>query len=213
MKLNVRSNMLTVLFVLLVGVLGAGIWYIYIALVTPGESPLQMFSFANEYWWWLVWATILFALVVLAAYLGAFLAIRKYASEKKWEAKHLAYSNVLHSMSVMQTWADETHENLSRLTHFSESKQVDFSQQYEATRQSLWRDARIGALTVSARSVSAFQDVLRDIKGESFRFGVQTIDDPNLVQQYSTHCDKIRTILNNHITELILLARDDLRIR
>jgi hypothetical protein len=50
-----------------------------------------------------------FAAQLLAAFIGSFLALRKYKKETIWQEKYNAYKEILAAIQNMKHWADETY--------------------------------------------------------------------------------------------------------
>ncbi|MES2354332.1 MAG: hypothetical protein V4568_07980 [Pseudomonadota bacterium] len=214
MKSGVRLNTLTVFFFVAITVLALGIWYLFLAIVAPSEEThveriREFFLLPSEYRWF-AWIVALFVSVLSAAYFGALIALRRAPGQKQWESKYMAYQELLQSMSELQTWAEETHNDLLRSPVISETRLAELSHEYEVARRTLWGQARVGALTMSDSSVAALQELLREIKAERFRFTAQSAENSNSVHEYTVHCDKLKVLLNSHFAALLQMARKDL---
>jgi hypothetical protein len=60
--------------------------------------------------------------MVLAAFIGSFLALRKYKKEKIWQEKYNAYKEILAAIQNMKHWADETYGSLSMSSDHSRNR-------------------------------------------------------------------------------------------
>jgi len=154
-------------------------------------------------------ASLLVSIVTIV--IGSFLALRQYRIQRRWDARHSAYQEILSDVSAIRAWANENYANELCLPSASSDQLVQLSKQFELARARLWQHVNVGELTISQDSVTALRGLMEEIESERFNFGEQGIDDSNSVEAISTHCEKIRSIIDNSLPPFLRLAKNDLK--
>jgi hypothetical protein len=156
---------------------------------------------------------VFFVLTTIAAYIGSFIAVRQYRAEKRWDAKHSAYQEILTDVNAIHRWADENYAaHVPCLPSISRDHLSELSKQFEIARDRLWQHVNIGELAICSRSVTLLRELMQEFENERFNFEQEGIDDSNFAQEFSAHCAKIRSAISNRLPSLIRSAKKDLKL-
>jgi hypothetical protein len=147
-----------------------------------------------------------------AAFTGSFLAVRQYRVEKRWDAKHSAYQEILTDVNAIHRWADENYAaHVPCLPSVSRDHLTELSRQFEMARDRLWQHVNTGELTICSDSVTLLRELMQEFEDERFNFEQEGVDDSNFTQEFSAHCEKIRSVIGNRLPSLIRSAKKDLK--
>jgi hypothetical protein len=143
--------------------------------------------------------------------IGFFLALRQYRIQRRWDARHSAYQEILGDVCAIRRWANENYANEKCLPSVSIDQLVQLSKQFELARARLWQHVDVGELTISQDSVTALRGLMEEIEEERFNFEQEGIDDSNRAEVVSAHCEKIRSVIEKSLPSLLKLAKNDLK--
>lgn len=142
-------------------------------------------------------AAISVATAVVTSLLTVRLSVRQFQTQRWWEKKVEAYSQLVESLTslkvVLDRWLSEAYGERRQ----SQSK--DLNEQYSLAARSLTRVAAQGAFLVSEDAVKICKNVVRALDFES----------QNIVEEL----EHSSTAVDAAIGELIELARRDLRAK
>lgn len=153
------------------------------------------------------------AIPMLAAWVGFWLAGRKFKKERLWQEKYAAYQQVLAAIEAISLWAEESCNGtrmLPTIGWFDGKTSTDF---YSQARREIAKHARIGMLLLSSETISTLEDFQRDIFRENFRAEDESdhSDNPSEIEdEFHAHAQEIRKIVDNYLPRITLLARKDL---
>lgn len=153
-------------------------------------------------------ATLLIALI--AAFVGASIATRKHRKDKRWEARYIAYQDVLKAISDVHTWTEESYASVALLPSVSTARISELREQFHLARHLLWRYAKVGRLTLPSSSISSIEKLLSALENERFRFEDEGMDESTYDFEFMAHCEKLRSLLDTHTDNIIDCAERDL---
>jgi hypothetical protein len=138
---------------------------------------------------------------VLTAYVTVKLSIRQFYSEKWWEKKAEAYSNIIEQLSYLQYYlerwySDEIGERLLR-----EEAKAKIWEEYERVELELKKVAAAGAYIVSDNTAIALKDVISVFNQPGYRY-----DSKNWVEEMN----KDYVTVKECITKIRGYAKEDL---
>lgn len=103
------------------------------------------------------------AISVGGAFLAAFLAGRRFRTEKWWERKATAYSELVEALHIMK-WPSSEHID-AEMEHrkIPEKEAEEQWDQFKMARRNVWRIADTSAFLVSPQVLEAVQQLERDL--------------------------------------------------
>lgn len=137
----------------------------------------------------------------IAAYCGAWFALRRFRSEKRWERKLAAYESIFESLNTLAEEAERKElRNIPPSENDSLLREAIWSNAGVAIRQ-IQKQMRIGGFSISAESAFALGQCLERLRGtvEAPEMGLSNMS-PELAIKIA-------------IAELTELARADLKAR
>jgi len=152
-----------------------------------------------------------FAVQLLAAFIGSFLALRKYKKETIWQEKYKAYQEILAAIQNMKHWAEETYSSCLCLPTIGGIEVNEFHRGYAEARRCVSKFIDIGKLVISDEVANKLNEMNRLLWEEDFRFGGEGIDDGNYHDELSRHAENIRNIIDGRLEEVIALSKRDLK--
>ncbi len=108
-------------------------------------------------------------------------------------------------------WADETYASYLCLPSVGADKLKDLSRRHDDARHELSSFLYVGELLISDRSRTALKELLVELSREEFRFWDDFCDDADFPDKYSSHCDKVRSIIKEHLPRIQELAKADIK--
>lgn len=152
-----------------------------------------------------------FATALFAAFIGSYLALRKFKKEKIWQEKYNAYHEILSAIQNMKHWATETYSSCLCLPTIANSKGQEFHRGYAEARRCIAKHIDIGKLLISEEVANKLDELNQLLWKEDFRFGDEGIDDSNYHHELSEHAGNLLKIIDDRLEEIIKLAKKELR--
>jgi hypothetical protein len=149
--------------------------------------------------------------VLFAAFIGSYLALRKFKKEKIWQEKYSAYQEILGAIQNMKHWADETYSSCLCLPTIGGSEGKEFHRGYAEARKCISKYIDIGKLLISDEVANKLDEMNQLLWEEDFRFGDEGMDDSNYHHELSEHAGNILRIINDRLEDIIKFSRKDLR--
>lgn len=146
--------------------------------------------------------------IFLAAYLGSFLALKKFKKEKLWDERKAIYKEVIEAFEELKMWSE-----YMQASHCCEPTiNVNF-EFYEALRVISKRSA-IGGLFLSEK----FQKVLEeaDVKLSQTRFQINEESMPDMDSERGRAewlfilAREINEVVNEYLPKLISIAKEEM---
>jgi hypothetical protein len=136
----------------------------------------------------------------LSAFLGAWLASRRYRAERLWDEKLKVYSAVFDAMNELAEGLDQLLDEATRPNYFiTPEHRTTLTESAAAARTGLRRASRIGSFTISERS----EAILRELVAELDRaIGEKT---------YFDSIDSSAAGIQRTLAELKKCARQDIK--
>ena len=160
----------------------------------------------------LIWNFIASAVIaIIAAFAAAFLATRRTKNEARWRASYDAYTRILSSVEDIRFWADETYASNLLLPSASAEQLNAAEGRYEEARRILSSFAHVGALVISEQCRRELDELISDLSREDFRFHEDGTDEENFSRELAEHCEKVRTLIESHLPQIVASAKKDLR--
>jgi len=155
---------------------------------------------------------ISFGITLIAAFLGSYLAFRKYKKEKIWQEKYNAYQEILSSIFNIRYWAEETNSSCLGLPTISNTNAKEFHQRYIYARECISKQISIGKLIINNKVAIKLEEINQLLWEEDFTFENDTgIDDSNYREELDNHTTKIQRIIDERLEEIITLSKRDLK--
>jgi hypothetical protein len=145
--------------------------------------------------------------VVIAAYLGSLLALRRTKRERRWQAKYDAYRHILAAVEDMRFWAEETHAANLCLPAAGGDVMKEAGQQFERAKKDLWGYVHVGRLVISEKATTCLEDLLSKIAHEEFAFEDDAVENSEYPGALAAHCDRLGGIIRPSFAPLLTIAR------
>jgi len=156
------------------------------------------------------WFASLFS-VLLAAFAGSWLALRKTKRERVWEARYEAYRQILSAIHDMRYWAEEAYSANLCLPSVGSEKLRSLAARFDEAKHELSSFVHVGELLIAERSREALEDLVTAISKEEFEFGDDPVSEADFPNRYTDHCDRIRSIVSERLPGILELAKADIR--
>lgn len=148
---------------------------------------------------------------IIGAFIGSYLAFGKYKREMKWKVKYDAYREILESIDNMIQWANETYSSCLCLPIIGGIEEKEFYNHYANSRKCISRYINIGKLVINSKAAQLLDEINKSLVDEDFFFEFQGMDETNYSKELSIYAERIRSILDSKLEELITIAKQDLR--
>lgn len=123
-----------------------------------------MSEFARDIFIYLISALIV---SIITAYLTVKFSIKQFYSQKWWEKKAEAYSNIIEKLSYLQYYFGEWLEEIEGTKKMREKDEERLSEGYRQAKESIIQASAIGAYIISDNTAVALVTLLRDLnKGD-----------------------------------------------
>lgn len=106
------------------------------------------------------------AVSIITSFITVKLSLRQFYSQRWWEKRAEAYSEIMEHLSYLQFFFDEWADEISGETTLSEKKKKELSGGYRKSRESIIRAAAIGAYIVSDTTTAALATLLSELRKE-----------------------------------------------
>lgn len=93
----------------------------------------------------------------IAAFLGAWWAIRKFYAERNWERRERAYEEIIHALYDITRYCAVQKEDYGQGTGLSAEKESELQQKYMSAYASVNKALDIGSLYVSSKANAILQ--------------------------------------------------------
>lgn len=103
------------------------------------------------------------AIAVIGAFLAAHLSMRRFRSEKWWERKATAYSELVEALHHMKWYPSEHIDAELEQREIPEEDKVDYWRQYKTARRNVWKIADSSAFLVSPKVNEAIVQMEREL--------------------------------------------------
>lgn len=103
---------------------------------------------------------------VITAYVTVQLSMKQFYSQKWWEKKTEAYSNIIEHLSYLQYYFEEWFANGIHEKELSSCDKERLSKGYSQARESIIKAFAIGAFIVSDKTTAALETLLRELEKE-----------------------------------------------
>jgi len=101
---------------------------------------------------------------VITAYLTVRLSMRQFYSQRWWEKKAEAYSNIVEHLSYLQICIQKWLDHWTNVKELREKDKKELIDKYNRARESVQKAAVIGAYIVSADTAAAISRFLVDLE-------------------------------------------------
>ena len=152
-----------------------------------------------------------FFTALLAAFLGAYVALYKFKREKIWEKKYEAYQEILTALNNMLLWANETYSSSLCLPTIAYKKREEVGEAHSEARQCILKYTTIGELLVSDEVVKILEEINQALWDEDFRFDDTGMDESNYNEELAKHAENVTKTLSDRTKKLVTLAKKDLK--
>ncbi|MCC8442850.1 hypothetical protein [Xanthomonas cannabis] len=143
-----------------------------------------------------------------AALFAVWIATRKFRKEQLWKEKYTAYQGVLRSLESIAHWASETQSNVYL---FPSAGTKDIANEYALAQREVLRQVTIGPLLLSKDFCSMLEKFKDDFYTERHNSAEEWHENPQEEEfAWGAHAGRIYVIVDQYLSELIKLARDDL---
>ncbi len=153
-------------------------------------------------------------LSLVAIYLGFLLALKKYRSEKLWEAKHQSYMEIIKSMNAILLYYSENYKTLALLPSVSNKKLQELQKDKEMALLNFKTHVNTGSIIMSKKVSSLVSDMLHMINEELFQYEYKlTYTEQNSNEEInlvSNHSNTIQKIIEKGLPEILKSMKEDL---
>ena len=150
---------------------------------------------------------------VIIAFLSFYMALNQYRKQKLWESKHKAYSDVLEAIFSIYYWADESYSStIPCLPSSNKETLKELGKKSDNARLQLWKTVKIGALLLDAKTINALESLIILIEQERHRYIDEYTDGGINDEEFRTHCEKTRKIIDENLPNLIKVAKADIEV-
>ncbi|MBU4509720.1 hypothetical protein KJ830_01600 [bacterium] len=101
---------------------------------------------------------------IITAYITVHLSMKQFYSQRWWEKKVEAYSNIIEHLSYLQYYLGEWFDKGVHEKELSSSDKERLSEGYRQARESITKTAAIGAFIVSDDTATALEILLRELE-------------------------------------------------
>lgn len=101
---------------------------------------------------------------IITAYVTVQLSMGQFYSQKWWEKKAEAYSNIIEHLSYLQYYFEEWFAEGVHEKDLSSSDKAKLSEGYRQARESIVKAAAVGAFIVSDKTTLALETFLRELE-------------------------------------------------
>lgn len=101
---------------------------------------------------------------IITAYITVHLSMKQFYSQKWWEKKAEAYSNIIEHLSYLQYYLGEWFAEGVHEKELSSSDKERLSEGYRQARESITKAAAIGAFIVSNDTATTLEILLRELE-------------------------------------------------
>jgi hypothetical protein len=153
-----------------------------------------------------------FLLALFAAFLGSFIALKKYKKEKIWQEKYLAYQEILAAIEAMKLWADETYCEFKMIPQIGYNSQNDKFTSFSEALRCIAKWSCIGKLIISNGVVAILEKLEQEIRQEEFRYLEDRVhrEGNGYCEEMAQHAQKINEIIAKYLPDAIKMAKKDL---
>lgn len=144
------------------------------------------------------------------AWLGFWLASRKFKKEKMWQEKYDVYKEIVSSAEAISYWSEQARNEsvmLPTIGWFDGKKPHEF---YAEAKRRLTKHAAVGNLLISKECVDLLSAFLSEIFKEEFRAEDERSHDQNDDEDFRVHVSEINKIAMQYLPKIIDKARKDL---
>lgn len=141
------------------------------------------------------------ALIVstITAFFAARFALSKFYSQRWWEKKAEAYSNILEQLSYLQYYFGVWFNNCLHIGELSSNKKNELAGEYSKIFESLKRSSAMGSFIISDDASVTLENLLRDLESRS------------ISEDWARYFDDCYGIVKDSISLLREYAKKDLK--
>lgn len=103
------------------------------------------------------------AIAIGSAFLAAYLATRKFRTEKWWERKAAAYGELVEALHHMKWYPSETLDAAMESREIPDADKDEYWKQYKLARRNVWKIADTSAFLVSPKVLEAIVEMEREL--------------------------------------------------
>lgn len=148
---------------------------------------------------------------VIGAVLTMYLGIHKTKAERRWSARHEAYSRIFTALEDVRFWAAETVSQIHSLASIGGTPASQAADRYTEALRVLLSYVHIGQLVIGERARARLEQMVTDVLLEIQRHQEEAPDDDPHEQALSDHAHRVQKVVLDGIEALEPLARADLR--
>lgn len=137
----------------------------------------------------------------IAAFLGAWWAIRKFYAERNWERRERAYEEIIHALYDITRYCAVQKEDYGQGTGLASEKEHELQIKYISAYSSVNKSIDIGSLYISSKANKIFQ-ILRERRKFDYE-GEPTFE--VFEREYAIHKEALDSFL--------IVARKELHIK
>lgn len=137
----------------------------------------------------------------VAAFLGAWWAIRKFYAERNWERRERAYEEIIHALYDITRYCAVQKEDYGQGTGLSAEKENELQIKYMSAYSSVNKSIDIGSLYISSKANEILQ-LLRELRNVDYK-GEPTFE--VFEHEHSIHKEALNAFL--------IVARKELHIK
>jgi hypothetical protein len=108
-------------------------------------------------------------IIVVASWITVRLALRRFYTEKWWERKAQAYSEIIGSLARMRICFDRWWEELSEHKKISDEQRKKLNKEYRVTRGVLENASAVGSFIISEEAAKVLGSFLKELQKEDIQ--------------------------------------------